>query len=218
MNLKEVSKKFIIAFIGLTICGLGTYLMIQAAIGVTPWETLQLGISSTLRIPYGIACMIISIVVLVFDIVMGEKIGIGTVLDAFYTGMAVTAFQYIDPVPEAASLAYAIPLLIVGMFVLAFGQYVYINAGLCCGPRDGFLVAIGRLLSRFPIGAVNFIILTVVFILGAILGGPVGIGTIIGTLGFGPVQQLVFNAFHFDPRSVEQKGIMIRRAESKSKS
>ena len=81
------------------------------------------------------------------------------------------------------------------------------SAGQCCGPRDALLVGLGKRLSFLPIGAVLVILYGTVLLIGWLLSGPVGIGTIVTTFGSGVVMQMVFNALKFEPRDVNHQSV-----------
>ena len=90
---------------------------------------------------------------------------------------------------------------------MAIGQYYYMSAAQCCGPRDALLVGLGKRLASLPIGAVQAILLGVVLLVGWLLGGPVGIGTIVTTFGAGVVMQMVFSIIKFEPREVDHQSV-----------
>lgn len=95
-----------------------------------------------------------------------------------------------------------------GLFIMAFGQYIYMKEGLGCGPRDSLVVGIGRRMPRVPIGAVEIGVLSLALLGGWLLGGPVGIGTILSTFGVGIAMQIVFRLLRFEPRSVTHEHML----------
>jgi uncharacterized membrane protein YczE len=97
--------------------------------------------------------------------------------------------------------------MIAGLFLNGLGQFIYMRVALCCGPRDGMLVGVSKKLKRIPIGIVGVLILAVVLFSGWMLGGPIGIGTLIGAFLMGPIMQLVFKWLHFDAEAVEHQDI-----------
>ena len=98
--------------------------------------------------------------------------------------------------------------LLIGMILMALGQYFYMGAGLGFGPRDTMMVGLGKRFRTIPIGAVQTAILVVVLCAGWLLGAPVGIGTLITVFGLGTTMQMVFKVLHFDPRGIEQTGFV----------
>ena len=195
----------LIAAVSLFVNGFGIYLTIQANIGAAPWDVLSLGISKSLGILYGNATVAVSAVILIIDILLKEPIGIAMFIDAVVVVKAGDFFNWIDIVPPCRSLAAAIPVMAAGLFVLAYTQYGYMKAALGCGPRDTLLVGLAKRVRRVPIGLVSIALLGSATLTGWLLGGPVGLGTIICALGSGPVMQLAFSTVRFDAAGVRHQ-------------
>lgn len=193
---------------GLLIFSLGVHLTIRADLGLAPWDCFGMGIAKQTPLNYGLSMTAMSVVILIIDVLMKEKIGFGTIIDALLTGNFVQLFNDIDPFPETTNVFSGILIIIAGLALMAVGQYFYMTAEQGCGPRDALLVGLGKRLSRLPIGAVQVMLWGTVLLLGWLLGGPVGIGTIVSTFGSGVVMQIVFNAIGFEPRKVEHKGAL----------
>lgn len=194
--------------LGLFLYALGVYLTLRANVGLAPWEVLAMGISGRTGLIYGNANLMVSFVVLAMDVLMKERIGIGTVLNTIICSKAVDLYLWLDLIPQQQSLGGGILLLVAGMFVIAIGQWVYISPGLGSGPRDSFMVGVGKRLRRLPIGVVQNGILLAVLLVGWLLGGPVGIGTLISVVGMGTAMQIVFRPAKFEPRNVVHENIV----------
>ena len=195
----------LLAAASLFVNGFGLYLTIQSHIGVAPWDVLNLGLSKTLGILYGNASIAVSITILIIDVLLKEPIGIAMFIDAVVVGKAVDFFNWLDPIPPCASLLTAIPLMVAGLFVLAYTQYAYMIASLGCGPRDTLLVGLAKRARGIPIGLVSIAILSTATLIGWLLGGPVGIGTILCAFGAGPVMQLAFRTVRFDATGIRHQ-------------
>ena len=204
----EIFKNALLAAFGLFSFGFGLYLTIQANVGVAPWDTLTLGIADTLGVLYGNVSVIMGFAILGIDLLMGEKIGIGSLLDAVIVGKTVDFFNWLNLFEPLENIWAGIALLMIGFFIMGFSQYLYMKAGLCCGPKDSLMVGIGRRLHKIPIGAVNILITIVVLLLGWRLGGPIGIGTLIGTVAIGAMMQFAFNLVNFEPKNVVHQNII----------
>ena len=98
-------------------------------------------------------------------------------------------------------------MVIVGLFIMGYGQYFYMSAGQSCGPRDSLLIALGKRFPNTPIGVVQTCMIGVALLIGWLLGGPVGIGTIISVFGLGTALQIVCKLMHFEPRTVEHRNV-----------
>lgn len=195
----------LIAAVSLFFNGFGIYLTIQANIGAAPWDVLSLGLSRSLGILYGNAAIAVSFTILLIDVLMKEPIGIAMFIDAVVVGKAVDLFNRLGLVPPCRSLWAAIPVLLAGLVVLAYTQYAYMAASLGCGPRDTLLVGLSRRMKRVPIGAVSVALLGTVTLIGWLLGGPVGIGTLLCAFGAGPIMQLAFRTVGFDATAVRHQ-------------
>ena len=208
MNIKNLVLRSLKAAFGLALFAFGTHLTVQANIGLAPWDSFSMGLSYHTPLSFGQAAMLISVICLIIDICLKEKIGIGTILDAFIVGMALDVFEILNLIPTSDNIIVSIIMMTVGMFIMAYSQYLYMVAGLCCGPRDSFLVGIGKRMRKVPIGVVNIGIFVVVLTLGFLLGGPIGIGTVYSVAAMGTIMQLVFNWLKFEPREIEHVSIM----------
>ncbi len=193
---------------GLLIFALGVHLTIRADLGLAPWDCLGMGISYHTPLNYGLSMTVIAVLVLIIDVLLKEKIGYGTVIDALLTGNFVQLFNYLDHFPKTKGIAAGIMIIIAGLALMAIGMYFYMKSEQCCGPRDALLVGLGKRLNKLPIGAVQILLWAVVLLAGWLLGGPVGIGTIITTFGAGIVMQIVYSIIRFEPRALEHKSII----------
>ena len=195
----------LIAAVSLFFNGFGLYLTIRANIGAAPWDVLNLGISHTFGILYGTASILVSLTILLIDILMKEPVGIAMFIDAIVVGKSVDFFNWLDPVPPCTSLWTSIPLMLAGLVILAYTQYAYMIASLGCGPRDTLMVGLSKRVRRIPIGVVSIIILSTATLIGWLLGGPVGIGTLICAFGAGPIMQLAFRTVRFDATAIRHQ-------------
>ena len=195
----------LIAAVSLFWNGFGLDLTIRANIGAAPWDVLNLGISHTFGILYGTASILVACTILLIDILLKEPVGIAMFIDAFVVGKAVDFFNWLDPVPPCTTLWTSIPLLLLGLVILAYTQYAYMIASLGCGPRDTLMVGIAKRVRRIPIGVVSIVILSTATLIGWLLGGPVGIGTLICAFGAGPIMQLAFRTVRFDATGIRHQ-------------
>lgn len=209
-NRKEIADLFrniIKAALGLVFYGFGVYLTIQANIGVAPWDAFHLGLASTIGIKYGTANIIVSLIVVVFDIILREKIGIGMILDAILVGKAVDLFNFLKLIPPQHNIFIGILLMLAGIVIMGIAQEIYMKAALGCGPRDSLLVGLKRKLPKIPIGLISIVIMATVTFVGWLLGGQIGVGTLICAFIEGPIMQLDFKLLKFNPTAVEHRSI-----------
>lgn len=204
----SILKNSLLASLGLVMFGFGCYMTIQANLGVAPWDAFNLGLSHTFGISYGTASIIMSLLILVIDILLKEKIGIGMILDTFLVGKSVDLYNYLGIIPKQEKFVFQILIMLGGIVIMGFSQYLYMKAGLGCGPRDTMLVGLDRKLKKIPIGVISICILSVVTLSGWLLGGQIGIGTLICVLLIGPVMQLIFTILKFVPTNVRHQNII----------
>lgn len=204
-TLTAIVLNMLLAALSLFVNGFGVYLTIQANLGAAPWDVLNLGLSKSLGILYGNASIAVSLTILLIDILMREPIGIAMFIDSIVVGKSVDFFNSLHAVPLCASPLTGIPMMIAGLFILAYTQYAYMIASLGCGPRDTLLVGLSRRAPRVPIGAVSIALLSAATLVGWLLGGPVGIGTLICAFASGPVMQFAFRTVGFDATHVRHQ-------------
>ena len=203
-----ILKNMLVAFAALFVNGFGVYLTIHASIGAAPWDVFNLGLSKTFGILYGNASIAVSATILLIDIIMREPIGIAMFIDALTVGKAVDFFEWLDVIPLPKNVADSVFMIILGLFILGYTQYFYMHACLGCGPRDTLLVGLKKRLSKVPIGVVSIGLLSLATFIGWLLGGKVGVGTLVCAFGAGPVMQLAFRTMHFDADKIKHQSIL----------
>jgi uncharacterized membrane protein YczE len=202
---KAIVMNMFIAAVSLFLNGFGVYLTIQANIGAGPWDVLNLGLAKSLGILYGTASVAVSYTILGIDIALKEPIGIAMFIDAFVVGKSVDLFNRIDLAPKCSGPLTGIPVMIIGLVIMAYTQYTYMSAALGCGPRDTLLVALAKRAKKIPIGVVSISLLSLATFIGWLLGGPVGIGTLICAFATGPIMQFAFTSVKFDATTIHHQ-------------
>ena len=204
---KAIVIHMLMAALSLFINGFGVYLTIQANFGASPWDVLNLGLANTFGILYGTASIVVSYTILGIDLLLREPIGIAMFIDAFVVGKAVDLFNHLNVVPKCTNIPQGIFAMIIGLVIISYTQFIYMAAALGCGPRDTLLVALTKRAKRIPIGAVSIALLSTATFIGWILGGPVGLGTLICAFGTGPIMQMAFHSVKFDAARVQHQKI-----------
>jgi uncharacterized membrane protein YczE len=98
--------------------------------------------------------------------------------------------------------------MLIGLVIMSYTQFTYMSAALGCGPRDTLLVALAKRAKRIPIGIVSITLLSLATFIGWLLGGPVGIGTLICAFATGPIMQMAFSSVKFDATSVHHQHLL----------
>ena len=205
---KKVFSQWIRIVFGLLVFAFGVHLTIFANIGLAPWDCLGMGIAKHTPLNYGLSMTLMALVILCIDLLLKERIGFGTIIDALLTGNFVQMFNDLNPLAENSNIWLGILIMVTGFVFMALGMWIYMKGEQCCGPRDSLLVGLGKRLPKVPIGLVEVMLWAVVLLAGWLLGGPVGIGTLISTFGAGIVMQVVYNLLHFEPRQIRHRDVL----------
>ncbi|MCF0229815.1 MAG: hypothetical protein HUJ76_09025 [Parasporobacterium sp.] len=195
----------LLAAVALFLNGFGVYLTIHANLGAGPWDVFNLGLSHTFGILYGTASIAVSVVILIIDIILKEPIGIAMFIDAIVVGKSVDFFNAIDIIPVPSNIFTGLLMIVVGLFIMGYTQFLYMKAALGCGPRDTLMVGVTRRLKKVPIGAISIGLLSMATLIGFLLGGPVGIGTIVCAFASGPIMQLAFRTVKFNAVGIKHQ-------------
>lgn len=164
-----------VLFFGLFIFGLGDSLLIQSTIGNAPWSVLAQGVSNRLDITMGWSTFGISSIVLLLWIPLKERPGFGTLSNIIIIAAAIQVG--VTLFPQQSSYVFGIVYCLIGIGMVGAGSALYITCGLGPGPRDGLMTALHNR-SGIRIGRVRLAIEGSVLVLGWILGGTVGLGTL----------------------------------------
>ena len=175
---------------GLWIFGTGDAVLVAAGMGNTPWTVLAEGISLIMDRSIGQTTFIVSVAVLFLWIPLREKPGVGTILNAILIAAAIEYMLPLLPTPDGTVEALA--QIAVGIILVGIGSGIYLTANLRPGPRDGWMTGIQRI-SGVPIGRVRGAIEISVVFIGWILGGTVGLGTVIFAIMIGPIVAICLN-------------------------
>jgi len=174
--------------LGLAGYGFSMAVMVRAGLGLDPWDVFHQGLAGRTGMTIGIASAVVGVAVLVAWIPLRNRPGIGTVANVIVLAVPVDAALAVLPTPSALPVRIAMML---GAVVLnAISTVLYIGAGLGPGPRDGLMTG---LVARtgLSVRLVRTSIEATVLIVGWLLGGTVGIGTLVYAFGIGPLVQLV---------------------------
>ncbi len=172
-----------ILVLGLYLFGTGDALLVVSGLGVSPWTVLAQGLGDQLGISIGLATFIVSAVVLLLWIPLREVPGLGTVANAIVIAIALQVGVTFLPSPTNVFIQFA--FVIVGILIIGLGSGLYLTTRMGPGPRDGWMTGI-HLRTGWPVSAVRLGIEVVVLAAGWLLGGTVGIGTVMFAILIGP--------------------------------
>ena len=172
---------------GLFLCAAGIVALLESRLGLSPWDVLHQGLAKHTPLAFGTANIVVGIAVLGLSVLLGARIGPGTVANAVLIGAFIELLVHVPAVDELSetSLGTRVALLLVGIPLVAVGSAFYLGAAFGAGPRDSLMLAL-TLRSGWRIGIVRTVLESSAVLVGALLGGTVGIGTIAFALLIGP--------------------------------
>lgn len=186
------TRRLVQLLVGLFLYGIAIATMMQATIGVEPWDVLAQGITRQTGIPFGLVTNIVGALVLLLWIPLRQRPGIGTVLNVLLIGPSAQLGLWL--IPQPAELWVRIPLFAGGLVLIAIASGLYIGAQHGPGPRDGLMTGLHARTGR-PIWLVRTGIEAAVLLVGWLLGGNVGWGTLAVALFIGPLVHVAIPLF-----------------------
>ena len=183
-NIKPNPKTLFFLFFGLTLFGLGEALLIVSNLGVTPWTVFAEGVAKNFDISIGLATFLVSVSILILWVPLKQKIGIGTISNAIIIAFTIDLFVFLLPLSKNTFLS--IIEMIIGILLVGIGSGIYLITNLGPGTRDGLMKGISENFQK-PIYLIRLSIEIIVVILGWLLGGTVGLGTLMFAVLIGPI-------------------------------
>jgi uncharacterized membrane protein YczE len=179
----EIWRRLPRLLLGLELCGIGLAFIIAAELGLDSWDVFHEGVSEQTGISIGMVTILVGFSMFAISLPLGEQIGLGTILNVLLIGSTIDLVLLFLDTPEAAVVQWV--FLLGGTLLFAIGSGFYIGAGLGPGPRDSVMTAFAK--RGLPVGVVRTVIEVAVVVLGWLLGGDVGVGTVIFALTIGPL-------------------------------
>ncbi len=179
--------------VGLFLCSCGIVCFLESELGLPPWDVLHQGLAEQLGVSFGVANLIVSVAVLALVWRLRARIGLGTLLNTLLVGTFVIVLTQLDAVDGLSEepLGVRIGLIAIALVCFGVGSAFYICASLGAGPRDSLMLVTSRRLG-VRIGVARTGIEIAALVAGFLLGGTVGIGTLVFAVGIGPVVEASF--------------------------
>ncbi|WUI03092.1 hypothetical protein OHR68_15200 [Spirillospora sp. NBC_00431] len=183
-------RRLVQLYVGLAFYGLGIALQVSSGLGNDPWDVLHQGLSRRFGLSIGVWIIVVGALVMLAWIPLRQRPGVGTISNVVFVGLFADLFLWLLPAPDALAARWA--YLVTAVLVGGFATGCYIGAGLGPGPRDGLmtgLAARGR-----SIRVVRTAIELTVLAAGWLLGGTVGVGTVLYAVAIGPLTHVFLPA------------------------
>lgn len=204
--MKYINSRLFRLSIGLFLYSLGIYLTLQANIGYAAWDVFHDGLAKTTHLSFGISSIYVGLVIVAITMLLGEPLGIGSILNMLVIGLLIDWLMAVELIPLASGLLTGSLMLISGLFVIAVATIFYMGSGYGSGPRDSLMVALTKK-TNLPVGLVRGGIEVTIALIGYALGGMIGIGTIISAVAVGFIIQFTFETFKFDSTAIEHENL-----------
>jgi uncharacterized protein len=184
---------------GLWVFALGVVLGLRSGLGVSPWDVLHDGIRRATPLSFGAATVLVGLILVVVALALGVQVGPGTLVNMVAIGLFADALldSGFASALAARPLGVRLATVLAGVGLVALGSALYIGAGLGSGPRDSLMLALSAR-TQLPVGLIRGLLEGSVLGVGWLLGGVVGVGTVLFACGIGPAVQLTFRVLRVD--------------------
>jgi uncharacterized protein len=179
--------------VGLWLFAAGVVLGLRSGLGVSPWDVLHDGIRQVTPLSFGVATVLVGVVLVAVALAAGIRPGSGTLANMVAIGLFADAMLAtgIARDLDGGPLPLRLAAVVAGVGLVALGSALYIGAGLGSGPRDSLMLAVSAR-TRVRVGMVRALIEAGVLAVGWLLGGAAGVGTLLYAFGIGPAVELAF--------------------------
>ncbi|MFB7597898.1 YitT family protein [Streptomyces sp. NPDC056160] len=188
----RLGRRLVQLYTGLVLYGASSALLVEAGLGLEPWGVLHQGLAELSGLTIGVVSIVVGAVVLLLWIPLRQRPGLGTVSNVFVVGLAMDGTLAL--VPDPRTLAVRIPVLVAGILLNGAATGLYISARFGPGPRDGLMTGLHRRTGR-SIRLMRTAVEVAVVVTGFLLGGTIGVGTLVYAVSIGPLAQLFLRVF-----------------------
>jgi len=206
----RLSDKFLFRILrlifGLFLYAIAIALTVQANIGYMPWDVFSAGVAKQVGITLGMASIVTGLIFVLIAVLLGESIGLGTILNMILIGVFLDFILNLNIIPKMTTFISGILMMTIALFVVAQATFFYIGSGFGAGPRDSLMVSVARI-TNLPIGLCRSLLEFLAAILGWLLGGSIGLGTLFSAIMIGVCVQTVFALYKFDAKEIKHESL-----------
>ncbi len=198
-------QRFVKLFVGLVIFGLSTALNYQTFLGLSPWSVFHSGISIVSGVSIGRVTQLVGACIIILDLILKEPIGFGTIGNMLIVGGSMDFFlnSGLLVTPESYIMRWVMMFVSIGIF--GFASWLYMSSEMGAGPRDSLMVGLAKRFPKVPLGILRNATEVGALVIGWMLGGLVGLGTVAFALFIGPSIQFTFKLLKFNVRTVHSE-------------
>ncbi len=190
-------RDFAVIQVGFLLFGLAIVIMVKADLGTSPWVALEVALVRRFHITLGQAAILVAAVIILLDVLLREPLGWGSLANMVSIGLWVDWLQPRVPAPPPVWWLQ-VPYLLLGVLIMGFATAVYVGVRAGAGPRDSLMLATARLF-KVSVRVARTMVEIVVVTVGWLLGGSIGIGTLLFALTIGPAVQIAFRLLRVRP-------------------
>lgn len=191
-------RRLVQLYVGLCLYGISTAMFVRADLGADPWDVFHLGVGKVFSLDIGTVMILTGALVLLLWIPIRQRPGLGTISNVIVLGLAANATMAVLHTPDSLWLKTALMVAAVVLNALATGMYI--GAGFGPGPRDGLMTGL-HARTGWSLRGIRTTIELTVLVIGYLLGGSVGVGTLVYALAIGPLIQLCLPWFRTLPKA-----------------
>ncbi len=193
-------------FLGFICFAVGILLTLYADLGMGPWDVFHKGASLHLPFTLGQMIQITGLALLVVAFFLGQKPGLGSFMNMYFIGLFVDIIDGLGVFWTPDSLTIRVIMLGLGIQLLGWATFFYLSVKLGAGPRDSLMEGLVKITQK-PVWLIRSIIESTALFIGYLLGGPVGIGTLIIAFTIGPSIQLAFKVGHYSSQGAKHQNL-----------
>jgi uncharacterized membrane protein YczE len=199
-------RRLVQLYVGLVIYGLAAALMVRSRLGLDPWDVFHQGLARHLGLAIGTVVIIVGAAVLLAWIPLRQWPGVGTLSNMVLIGVAMN--ESLELLPHVTAMPWRLAFLVTGVVLSGIATGMYIGADLGPGPRDGLMTGLVRRTGR-SVRLVRTSIEVTVLAVGWLLGGAVGLGTVLYAVSIGPLAQIFLPLFATGSRATQQPATVL---------
>lgn len=202
--MKDFLRRFTSLIFGLFLFALGIVMTMNANLGYAPWDVFHKGMSNILRMSIGNASILLGLLICIVVLLAEEKLGVGTLLNMVLIGVFLDWILTLRMIPLMKNFPSGVGMMMAGLLVISFGSYFYMGSGFGAGPRDSLMVVLERK-TGLPVGMCRALLESSAVFFGWLMGGPVGLGTVLAAFGIGFCIQVTFSFLGFKASNVRHE-------------